>query len=73
MHLAPAGFPNRGRILIVFEPVGLERMFYEIGVKIPSSTAPPSVNPGALVLQMEIVPATYGMIRVGDFKSPPRT
>ncbi len=64
---------DRGRILIVFEPAGLERMFYEIGVKIPSSKAPPPMDPGALVSQMETVPAKYGMIRVGDFKFPSRT
>jgi quercetin dioxygenase-like cupin family protein len=62
---------TRGRILNVFTPAGFEQMFYELGLPIPASDAPPPQNPAPLIARMNEVTAKYGNTRTGDFKFPP--
>ena len=64
---------TRGRILNVFTPAGFEQMFYELGLPIPNSAAPPPQNPGPLIARMSEVTARYGNTRTGDFKFPQPT
>ncbi len=74
----PRGIPHRwtnvgsgrGRIMNVFTPSGFEGLFYEIGVPIANSTAPPPVSPGQLIAKMPALTAKYGNTRTGDFKYP---
>jgi quercetin dioxygenase-like cupin family protein len=75
----PRGVPHRwtnigtgrGRILLVLAPSGIEQLFYDIGVKISNSAAPPPGEPAPLIAKMETVPTKYGVTRTGDFKYPP--
>ncbi len=62
---------TRGRILNVFTPAGFEQMFYELGLPIANSAAPPPQNPAPLIARMTEVTARYGNTRTGDFKFPP--
>jgi mannose-6-phosphate isomerase-like protein (cupin superfamily) len=62
---------TRGRIMNVFTPAGFEAMFYELGLPIPTSDAPPPRDPAPLIAQMPAVTAKYGNTRTGDFKFPP--
>jgi quercetin dioxygenase-like cupin family protein len=78
----PRGIPHRwtnvgegrGRIMNVFTPSGFEGLFYEVGIPIPNSSAPPPVNPGPIIAKMPALTAKYGNTRTGDFKfpAPPR-
>ncbi len=75
----PRGVPHRwtnvgegrGRIMNVFTPSGFERMFYEIGLPIENSAAPPPQDPGPLIARMPALAEKYGNTRTGDFKFPP--
>jgi hypothetical protein len=75
----PRGIPHRwtnvgeerGRITCVFTPSGIEGMFYELGLPIPKSAAPPPQNPAPLIARMPEMAAKYGTTRTGDFKYPP--
>ncbi len=75
----PRGVPHRwtnvgsgrGRIMNVFTPSGFEAMFYELGLPIASSDAPPPQNPAPLIARMPEISAKYGNTRTGDFKYPP--
>jgi quercetin dioxygenase-like cupin family protein len=61
---------ERGRIMNVYTPAGFEQMFYELGLPIPNSAAPPPQNPAPLIARMSEVTARYGNTRTGDFKFP---
>ena len=62
---------GRGRIMNVFTPSGFEAMFYEIGLPIHDSAAPPPENPAPLIARMPALAEKYGNTRTGDFKYPP--
>lgn len=62
---------GRGRIMNVFTPSGFEGMFYEIGIPIADSPAPPPQDPAPLIARMPALTEKYGNTRTGDFKFPP--
>ena len=62
---------TRGRIMNVFTPAGFEGLFYELGLPIPTSDAPPPQDPAPLIARMPALAIKYGNTRTGDFKFPP--
>jgi mannose-6-phosphate isomerase-like protein (cupin superfamily) len=62
---------GRGRIMNVYTPSGFEAMFYELGLPIPDSTAPPPQDPAPVIARMPAFAAKHDNTRTGDFKYPP--
>lgn len=59
---------DRGQLLNVFTPAGLENYFLEVAIPVPTSSTKPCVDMTEMAKKMAAMRDKYGLVRTGDRK-----